>query len=96
MENNSFKLSSKYRLMIYFAHSTMVLYQKTIVSNENMNLSEFMLENKDVIQRVFDEALSIFEYELSYGQLEAASRVYLIGKYKPSSVYETEVYQISK
>ena len=87
--------SSQYRLMIYFAHSTMVMYAKTIVSHEKMTTGEFMEQNKDVIKRVFDEGLSIMEYELSNHQLERASLVYLQSKYYPSSVYEKDVYQLS-
>ena len=87
--------SSQYRLMIYFAHSTMVMYAKTIVSNEKMTTGEFMEQNKDVIKRVFDEGLSIMKYELSHHQLERASLVYLESKYYPSSVYEKDVYRLS-
>ena len=87
--------SSQYRLMIYFAHSTMVMYAKTIVSHEKMSTGEFMEQNKDVIKRVFDEGLSIMEYELSHHQLERASLVYLHAKYFPSSVYEKDVYRLS-
>ena len=43
--------------MIYFAHSTLVIYSKTIVSTDKMTVYEFMEENKDVIKRVFDEGL---------------------------------------
>jgi hypothetical protein len=84
--------SIKYRLMIYFAHSTMVMYSKTIVSHDKMTTSEFMEQNKDVIKRVFDEGLSIMEYELSHHQMERASLVYLQSKHFPSSVYERGVY----
>lgn len=87
-------LSTQYRLMIYFAHSTLVIYSKTIVSHDKMSSHEFMDANKDVIKRVFDEGLSIMEYELSHHQLERASLVYLQTKYFPSSVYEKEVYQL--
>jgi len=87
--------SRQYRLMIYFAHSTMIMYAKTIVSHEKMSAGEFMKQNKDVIKRVFDEGLSIMEYELSHQQLERASLVYLQSKYFPLSVYETDVYQLS-
>jgi hypothetical protein len=84
--------SNKYKLMIYFAHSTMVMYAKTIVSHDKMTPHDFMEQNKDVIQRVFDEGLSIMEYELSHNQLLIASYTYLNSKYHPSSVYETEIF----
>jgi hypothetical protein len=46
--------SSQYRLMIYFAHSTMVMYAKTIVSHEKMSIwnhyteVERFLESEDI------------------------------------------------
>lgn len=88
--------SMTYRLMIYFAHSTMVMYAKTIVSHDKMTVSEFMEQNADVVKRVFDEGLTIMNYELSHRQLCIASRVYLQTKYFPSSVYEKEVYQLKE
>lgn len=84
-----------YRLMIYFAHSTMNMYAKTIISNETMTVSEFMEQNKDVVKRVFDEGLSIMQYELSHNQMAKASLVYLQSKYYPTSVYEKPVYQLT-
>lgn len=82
----------KYRLMIYFAHSTLVIYSKDIISHFNMSVNEFREQNKDIINRVFDEGLSIMEYELSYHQISTACLVYLQSKYYPSSVKETKVY----
>lgn len=82
-----------YRAMIYFAHSTMVMYQKTIVSHAEMSVGEFREKNEDVLKRVFDEGLSIFSYELSHEQMNRAIYVYLKSKYYPSSVYEQEVYR---
>lgn len=88
--------SQTYRLMIYFAHSTLVIYSKTIVSHDKMSVGEFMEQNKDVIKRVFDEGLSIMNYELSHRQMCKASLVYLQAKYFPSSVYEREVYKLKE
>ena len=81
--------------MIYFAHSTLVMYSKTIISNDKMSVGKFMTQNKDIVKRVFDEGLSIMEYELSINQMEKACLVYLQSKHFPSSVKETEVYQLS-
>jgi hypothetical protein len=86
--------TSQYRLMIYFAHSTMVMYSKTIESHEKMSVREFMEKNSKLIKRVFDEGLSIMNYELSSNQMQKASLVYLQSKYFPTSVFETEVYQL--
>ena len=85
-------MTKKYRLMIYFAHSTLVMYSKDIVSHENMSVSEFMKQNKDMTKRVFDEGLSIMKYELSHEQMSRACLVYLQAKHFPSSVKETEAY----
>jgi len=85
-------MSKKYRLMIYFAHSTMVLYSKTIQTHMKMTVSEFIEENKDVIKRVFDEGMGIFNYELSHEQMARASYCYLSSLYNPQSVNNTETY----
>ena len=86
--------SKTYRLMIYFAHSTMMLYDKTIVSRADMSPASFYNENKDVMQRVFDEGLNIMEYELSHNQMMKACYCYLSGKYHPQSVIETKAYEL--
>ena len=78
--------------MIYFAHSTLVMYSKDIVSHDKMSAGEFMEQNKDITKRVFDEGLSIMEYELSDNQIAKACLVYLQSKYFPLSVKDTEVY----
>ena len=88
------RFSQRYRLMIYFAHSTMVMYSKDIISNEKMGVNEFMKENKDIIKRVYDEGVSIMKYVLSNEQMAKASQVYLLSKYYPSSVYNTDVYKL--
>lgn len=85
-------MTDKYRLMIYFAHSTLVIYSKTITSHDKMSVGVFMKENEDEVKRVFDEGLSIMNYELSHHQLEAACLVYLQSKHFPSSIKEVDVY----
>lgn len=82
--------------MIYFAHSTMMMYSKTIKTNLKMTVAEFMKENKDVIKRVFDKGLSVMKYELSHEQMARASYTYLYSTYNPQSVYETEVYELKE
>jgi hypothetical protein len=93
--NVSSGLSEKYRLMIYFAHSTMVMYSADIVCNHHMTVSEFREQNEDVCKRVFDEGLSIMNYELSHEQMMRACYVYLKSKYMPQSVKNSEVYKSS-
>ena len=87
-------MSKIYRLMIYFAHSTLVIYSATIVSNDKMSVKEFRDKNRDVVTRVFDEGLLIMHYEINIHQMEMAIMVYLQGKYFPSSVENTEVIQL--
>ncbi len=91
----SSRYSSNYRLMIYFAHSTIVMYSKTIETHDKMSVGEFMDKNKEVMKRVFDEGLSIMNYELSSNQMHSAALVYLQSKHFPQSVFETEVYRLS-
>ncbi len=79
--------------MIYFAHSTIIIYGKTIIDKKEMTIKEFREQNKEVVQRIFDEGLSIFNYELSYDQVSKAIAVYLKSKYDPSSVFERKIYQ---
>lgn len=92
IDSGTYLSDHRYRLMIYFAHSTMVFYSKTIITREDMTIDEFMQVNRDVIKRVVDEGLSIMDYELSHHQLVKASFAYLIGIYSPKSVYEEDVY----
>ena len=61
-----------------------------------MTVAEFMKENEDVTKRVFDEALSIFNYELSHEQMARASYTYLSSLYNPQSVYENDVYELQE
>lgn len=86
------ELTEKYRMMIYFAHSTMFLYNKTIQHREDMSPEEFYIENEDVMKRVCEEAINIFEYELSYNQIIKACYCYLQSLYNPQSVYEKPAY----
>lgn len=60
-----------------------------------MSVNDFRNENELVVKRVFDEALSIFNYELSYEQMNRAIAVYFQSKLNPSSVLETDVFQMS-
>lgn len=84
--------SRMYRLMIYFAHSTLVMYSKDLASRPDATVAEFMEVNAAQIKRVFDEGLSIMNYELSHLQMQKAVAVYLSSFYHPQSVHETEIY----
>jgi len=82
-----------YRLMTYFCHSTMVIYESDIICECNMSIPDFRDKNKDVIKRVFDEGLSIMNYEISHNQMDRAILTYLHVKYKPQSTKNTKPYQ---
>ena len=70
-------LSERYRLMIYFAVGTLHLYRKDIVPLERGEGVEiFRKKNEATVKRVFDEALSLFCYELSYEQVDRAIFAY--------------------
>ena len=84
--------SKTYKLMMYFVHATICMYEKTVKSSEEMNPPEFRKVNKAIIQRVFDEGLSIMNYEISDRQMEIGVYSYLSSKYKPQSVETSEVY----
>ena len=88
-------MSEQYRLMIYFAHTTLCIYSKTIKCEREMTFAEFREENHAVIERVYQEAITIFNYELSYNQMQAAINVYFQTKFLPISVEETEVYTLN-
>lgn len=85
--------SEMYRLMIYFAHSTLNIYSKTINCKLSMSINDFRNANDSIIRRVFDEAKSIFNYELSYEQMTRAINVYFTTEFNPSSL-ETETFDV--
>lgn len=87
-------MTKVYRLMIYFAHSTMVIYDKTITTSPLMTPAEMYNENKAVMTRVFDEGMNIMFYELSHRQMIIACSVYLRSKYHPQSVKEIPAYTL--
>ena len=84
--------SQTYRLMIYFVHATICMYEKTVTSSEEMNPPEFRKANEAIMQRVFDEGLSIMNYEISDRQMERGVYSYLVSKYKPQSVETSKAY----
>lgn len=94
MDSDSDTPSRLYRLMIYFAHSTMCIYSKDTVEKKGMTVSEFMERNKPLLDRVCEEAKSIMNYELSMEQLAKASHTYLCSMYHPTSVYDTEAFTL--
>ena len=84
--------STTYRLMIYFAHSTICFYEKDIKYHEGITVHEVKNLNPKIIQRVFDEGLSIMNYELSGLQINKAVEAYVSNKLQSKSVEETLPY----
>ncbi len=84
--------SQIYRLMCYFVHATICMYEQDCNSNDSMSVKEFRENNLKIIQRVFYEGLSIMNYELSHEQMSRGIASYLVSKYKPQSVETSEVY----
>lgn len=71
-------MSEQYRLMIYFAVATLHLNRASIaVVRGPQTPKDFAERNKKVIERICDEALSLFGYELSHEQIGRAIRAYL-------------------
>ncbi len=84
--------SQTYRLMIYFVHATICMYEKTVESKYKMTVNNFREKNELIIERIFDEGLSIMNYELSHEQISRGIASYLVSKYKPQSVETSEAY----
>ncbi len=71
-------LSDQYKLMVYFAVATLHFYRADIVAVRGPKTAgEFAERNKDVIKRVCDEALNLFNYELSHEQVGRAVIAYM-------------------
>lgn len=66
-----------YQVMIHFAVATLHFYRKDIVPlNEGETLDVFVEKNRDVLTRVFDEGLMLYNYEMSRNQIQTAVRAY--------------------
>ena len=76
------EFSRLYRLMIYFAHSTLVMYEKDLKSDSEMTVEQFRDKNEHIIQTVFKEGLKYMNYELSINQMDIACVIYLKCKYR--------------
>lgn len=78
-----------HKLMIYAAVATMHFYRKDIIPlREGEQYGVFAEKNAAVIQRVFDEVLHKFNYELSHMQIGTAIKAYTAESF---SVEETEI-----
>jgi len=87
-------MTEKYRLMIYFAVATLHIYSNGIDLSDCYNRNRFREKYSNIIKRVFDEALSIFNYELSSEQIDKAISVFILNTLNPQNVNSTEVYHV--
>lgn len=85
--------SKNYRAMIYFAVATFFFYSKDIICDEHTNVEIFREKNPELVKRIFDECLTVMEYELSMNQVDTAIVAFIQSKRNPQSVHETEVYK---
>ncbi len=81
-------MSRKYRMMIYFVVATLHLYRNEI--KECKDPEEFRTKNQPILTRVFDEGLTVFNYELSDMQMGKGVVAYMA---KGQNVSDTKVYQ---
>jgi hypothetical protein len=89
-------LNEMNKLMIYFAHSTLCIYSKTIKCEHSMSINDFRNQNETIIKRVYEEAKSIFNYELSSEQISKATHAYFISKFNPIDVLELKSVDINR
>lgn len=87
--------SAQYRLMIYFVVATILFYEKDVIIIEGETAGKFADRNKAVIDRVNEEAMNIFKYELSDDQIGKGILAYLGAKVKPQSVIDTKAYELN-
>lgn len=94
MNSKDRKMSVKYRLMSYFVHATIHMYSayNGIRCSHDMTVADFRRYNEKLVKRVFNEGLSIMQYELSYEQMNKGIASYIVSEYKPQSVYTSELY----
>ena len=82
--------------MTYFVIATIHIYSKKIHEHRKMTPNMFREANPHLVNRVFDEGKSIFNYELSWEQLSRGIAAHLTGRYFPSDLETTPVYKCPK
>lgn len=90
------KTSTQYRAMIYFSVATFFFYSKDIICDENTNVEIFRKNNPKLVKRIFDECLTVMQYELSYNQIDTAIVAFIQSYRNPQSVHNTKVYTTQK
>jgi len=86
--------TEKYRLMIYFIVATIQLYEASVImpKDEQISVDDFIKNNRDLMNRVFDEAINCFNYEISSHQLEKGVYAWMSSKYNPQFITDKEAY----
>lgn len=84
--------SDEYKLLVYFAHSRLMIYNASIISNQLMTAEEFMEKNKLVFERVTKDCKFLFGKELYNDQLKKAAISYIKSKYSPASIKDNEIF----
>jgi hypothetical protein len=75
--------------MIHFIVATLHFYRTDIkVVRGEQTVEQFKTNNEDVVKRVYDEAVSLFSYELSSAQMDCGIKAYIM---KGTSVKNTLV-----
>jgi hypothetical protein len=91
MSNDTSPSGILYSAMKYVAIATFLFYSKGI-DTDCTTVSEFREKNPEVVKRVFDETLNVFQYELSWSQVDSAIVGFLTALKNPLDVKTTEIY----
>lgn len=82
-------MSKEYRLMIYFVVSALYFYRQDL--KYGISVETFRELNAQVIKRVSDESLSLFDYKLHPEQIDRGIKAYLTSTLHYQSVKTTEI-----
>ena len=82
-------MSKEYRLMIYFVVTTLYFYRQDI--KYGVSVQTFREMNAEVIKRVCDESLSLFDYKLYPEQIDRGIKAYLTSAMYYQSLKTTEI-----
>ena len=89
-------LSKEYRAMIYTAVATIYFYRENLWINKKMTVTEFKLQNGEVIDRVIEETKELFSYHLSGEQINRAVYAFMNSYFNPQSVKNTPIHKMEK
>jgi S-adenosylmethionine synthetase len=84
------------KMMIYFAHTSLCIYSKTINCKITMSIDNFRNANEEVIKKIQKEAKRIFNCELTCEQINRAIDIYFIVQFSPLSATEDEIFEVER